>query len=302
MKYISITRAQKVCAGMGVKMIEMDSRYFNKVKPMVESADLNTMFAVAVLERKIKGKVFIDDEASPASFYIQNPCGMSLLYGESKKEEFFKELADFMVNEDNVRSKYEYLQVYPNLLYEKVNKILGKNRIKIDPNKPYLTSNLPEEAKNVLEYQRINFLFHIEKYLNNKGSHIPRNYKIIMTTEEIFNELEGTVIPKDYWNNYNEFMDNGLGFTLIAENGCPISTAFASFTSSNKLEIGIETNEHYRFSGCAYMVCSHLIEYCITNGLEPVWSCNSANVGSRRLAEKLGFEEAKRVPYYRLAK
>ncbi len=48
--------------------------------------------------------------------------------------------------------------------------------------------------------------------------------------------------------------------------------------------------------------CSTLIEYCLENSYEPVWACRLENVGSYKLAEKLGFEMYGEVPYYRLSK
>ncbi|MFA9378034.1 MAG: GNAT family N-acetyltransferase [Lachnotalea sp.] len=95
-------------------------------------------------------------------------------------------------------------------------------------------------------------------------------------------------------------MKNAIGYTVVKEDNILISTAFAAFVDEKRLEIGIETNEEFRGSGFATLVCSRLIDYCIAKGYEPVWSCNGANMGSRKLANKLGFEELKKVPYYRL--
>lgn len=282
-------------------MIELDIKDYGDVTPIIRSADINTMFALSVLEGKISGKVFVDDKASHASFYIQHPYGMSLLYGEAKNEDFYIRLASHLLNAENVRNEFEWLQVYPASLYSKMDVILGTNLIKKDPNEPYKKSSLPEEDKKVLEYQRINFIFNKDKFLTFKSNLVDKNYKMVRTSESIFNQFEGSVVPKYFWNDSSDFIKNGIGFTLL-DDDIPVSTAFASFIIDDKLELGIETLKKKQGSGFGSIVCAKLIDYCLENGYEPVWSCNSGNIESRMLAHKLGFEELKRIPYYRLPK
>lgn len=283
-------------------MIKLDMQNYKNVIPLIKTADINTMFALSVLEGKVEGKVYIDDEASPNSFYIQHPYGMVLLYGETNKEDFYVQLTSHMLNLENVRSKFEWLQVYPASLYSKIDTILGNNLIKKKLNEPYEQSYLPEEDKKVLEYQRINFVFNKEKFIEFKKSLVTRNYRVVTTSEVIFNQLDGSVIPKHFWNNSSDFMNNGIGYTLLLDNDFPASTAFSSSFIDDKLEIGIETHSKNHGMGFGAYVCAKLIDYCIEYGYEPVWSCNSGNIGSRKLAHRLGFEEFKRVPYYRLSK
>jgi len=66
------------------------------------------------------------------------------------------------------------------------------------------------------------------------------------------------------------------------------------------LEIGIETTKGYVRKGFALQSCSALIDYCLENKLEPVWGCKLENVGSFKLAQKLGFEPTFFIPFYKL--
>jgi L-amino acid N-acyltransferase YncA len=50
----------------------------------------------------------------------------------------------------------------------------------------------------------------------------------------------------------------------------------------------------------ALYTCSALIDYCLANNFEPVWACRHENTGSFRLAEKIGFESVRTIPYYQL--
>lgn len=282
-------------------MILLCSGDYQKIIPIVRSANINTMFALSILERKVEGKVFIDRKVSPASFYIHHPYGMALLCGETNNEDFYMRLASYMLNIEKTRDKIEWLQVYPVSLHTKVEDILGHNLIRINPDEPYVETPVWEADRKVIEYQRINFIFNKEKYLffiRNLQCH---DCKIVTTSESIFYQLDGSVVPKKFWNNFGDFVKNGVGFTLL-KRGFPVSTAFSSFVIDNRLEIGIETFSNNRSSGFASIICAKLIDYCLANGYEPVWSCNSGNIGSRNLAHKLGFEEIIRVPYYRLPK
>lgn len=280
-------------------MIELKKEKFQNLILTLREVEINTLFAMSVLERKVDGKVFVDDSISPASFYLQHPYGMSLLYGENGNEEFYGELKPYLLNSDKCRKRTEWLQVYPAALYPKMDTLLGDNLSKKGSEEPYSDPSAMEAGK-VLEYQRINFTFRKEKYLAFKRSLPNEHAEIVSTTEDIFNQLAGNVVPKYFWDSYCDFEKHGIGFTLLLKDRIPASTAFASYAIDRKLEIGIETSTDYRGSGFAARVCARLIDYCLDNGLEPVWSCSSGNIGSRKLAGKLGFEECKRIPYYRL--
>ncbi|MCO7126457.1 GNAT family N-acetyltransferase [Sporolactobacillus shoreicorticis] len=283
----------------GVQVIELKKERFRELIPILRTADINSLFAMSVLEGKVGGKVFVDDSASPASFYLQHPYGMNLLFGENGKEDFYESLKPHLLDFHKTRKKAEWLQVYPAALYSKMDTLLADRLRKKDPEEPYSDSSVVEAGK-VLEYQRINFIFQQEKYLSFRKSLPSKHQKIVSTTELIFNRLAGSVVPKYFWNSFRDFEAYGIGFTLLLNDKIPASTAFASFVIDRKLEIGIETVADYRGSGFAASVCAQLIDYCLEHGLEPVWSCNSGNIGSRKLAQKLGFEECKRIPYYRL--
>jgi len=277
-------------------MILLDAQEYVHFIPALSSADINTMFARFVLQEKVTGRVFADQNGYPASLYIQHPYGMSLLCGESRSEDFYEKLTAFMLNLDKSRDRIEWLQVYPASLYSRLEAILGPNLIKKDPDETF-TGLLSEEEGKVLEYQRINYKFDKASYLDFKRNLPHHDRRVVSITDDIFDQLDGSVVPKHFWNNSGDFIGNGIGFTIL-ENGIPISAAFSSFIIDNQLEIGIETLVDYRGAGLASMVCAALIDYCLDHGFEPVWACSSGNTGSRKLAEKLGFMEAKRVPYY----
>lgn len=122
---------------------------------------------------------------------------------------------------------------------------------------------------------------------------------IVPTTAEMFDALDGSVVPKQFWRDADQFMRMAGGFTAIVE-GELAATAFCSYRHGMQLEIGIETAPRHRGNGLAQLVASALIDHCLCRGLEPVWACRLENVGSYRLATKLGFIPVRQLPYYRL--
>lgn len=94
-------------------------------------------------------------------------------------------------------------------------------------------------------------------------------------------------------------MRDGIGFCLLV-NSEVAAQAFAASIIDNFLEIGIETSAKFRGKGYAQVVASSVIDYCIEHGLTPVWACRYENIGSYKVAQKLGFQVEKLLPYYKL--
>jgi GNAT superfamily N-acetyltransferase len=269
----------------------LDFKDYKKVLPLVENAEINILFALFVLKGGIRGEVFTDNTVNPSAVYLKHPYGMSLAAGSTENDLFNNSLLDHLLNKTKYRSRTEWLQVYPEKWHSKIRNMLGNNLVKINPGKS-------AKQGKVTEYGRINFKFNPGKYKKIKIK--KDNRKIVRTTNEMVRRIKGSVIPSCFWNSPEDFHTNGIGFSLLTENGIPASTAFASFIVDNKLEIGIETAPKHRGKAYAFTVSSALIDYCLNKGFEPVWSCHTENHGSIKLALKLGFEEHLRIPYYRL--
>ena len=113
--------------------------------------------------------------------------------------------------------------------------------------------------------------------------------------------MKGSVIPKNFWDNYDDFQKNGVGFSTYIDDELAC-TAFSSCIMDDFLELGMETVPEHRGKGMAVYTCAQLVEYSLEHGYEPIWACSLANRGSYELAKKLGFEVSLQIPYYRLSK
>lgn len=267
---------------------------YDKVLSHIKEVMINNLFARSVVERIIPGKVFVDNYTNPGTFFIVHPYGMSLLFGNSTNADFNSKFLQYSLNLDKSRNKHEWMQAFPDQ-WEGVLKDLYSG---------YLINshdNTDNRETGIIELNtRVLFKFNRSRYFNTKINVFPDNCQVVFTNEAIFNEMPGAVIPRNFWDSYNDFSKMGAGFSVL-HNHEIASTAFSAYAIDNMLELGIESVPQYRGKGFAQIACSALIDFCLEKNLEPVWSCRLENKSSFILAEKLGFEVYKKLPYYRLS-
>ena len=274
-------------------MILLETERYNKIIEPLHSVTINNLFARAVVEKKLFGKIYVDNQDNPKTYYVIHPYGMTLLFGDWSNDEFNVKFKGYALNENNVRNIYpEWMQVFPHEWNDTLFKLFGNKLVNSKDNK---------EEKGIIELNtRVNFKFNYEKYRNRVERQIS-DIEIIRTDGNVFDNMPGSVVPRFYYNNKNDFLENGIGFSLFYKKQLA-ATTFAAWIIDNKLEIGIETIKEFQGKGFAEMVCQKIIEYCIQNNYEPIWSCRLENIGSCVLAEKLGFEPILKIPYYKLSK
>mgnify|MGYP004572075523 CR=1 FL=1 len=97
-------------------------------------------------------------------------------------------------------------------------------------------------------------------------------------------------LQKYHFFNYNsgeDFLNNSFGFCINKDNEV-LSACTACLLSKKSAEISIITSPNFRKKGLATLVAAKFILYCLENNLIPHW--DAANLFSRLLAEKLGYE------------
>ena len=260
-------------------MLELNKDSYEILHEPVMQVPFNMLMARSVIMGHADGRIFVDSYESPQSFYIVHPYGMTFLCGNSNNEAFNKGLFDYFSS--NERKKDEWLQAFPR-------------------DWDIVMKCLVDEGK-AITYSRLNFKFDKARFYEKYRKVDKSQHEIISTPTDMLFEISGSVVPRDYWKTPEQFSEIAKAFTIMID-GKPASTAFTSARHDDKLEIGIETMGDYHGKGLGYLACAKLVEYCIENNLEPVWSCRLENTASAKLAEKLGFVEASRMPYYHIPK
>jgi len=272
-------------------MILLSKNDYIKGIELVKQIKINHLFARAVLENHVNGTVYADNADNPKTFYVFHPYGISLLFGETENGVFNSKLTDYLLNRNKSRNKIEWMQAFPDLWHKKLKDLLDNHLIKANDNQ------VNPDDYEVAEYTRVNFKFNIEKYLDFKRVNLIAKHNIQRTDKAMYYSMNGSVLPRYFWNDADQFCEKGIGFSVIMD-GVPASTAYSAFVFPDKLEIGIETDANYRGKGLAMYSCSALIDYCIEKNLEPIWACKLENTASYQLAQKLGFGPTLYIPFY----
>jgi len=256
-------------------MFLLTENHYPIVSKALEQVDFNVMFARSVLAGHISGRVYADCYSIPKSFYIAHDYGLSLLFGKTDNKQFNDELMNYFMENDGTRARDVQVQAFPRKWDNFFDNLITANKAK--------------------RYNRLNFTFDENMFIKNNPSF--HNNQIKPTTLDMFNNIEGLVVPKEFWRDEREFMKKAASYTILVDDK-PASTAFAAYRHDDLLEIGIETLSEYRGKGLARVVCVALINHCLENKLTPMWSCRLENTASVKLAKKLGFLETKRFPFY----
>lgn len=276
-------------------MVLLQTECYYKLKNYFQNIDFNSLFAQAVIDNVVHGKVYVDVVDDPKTFYVVHGYGMSLLGGDHTNAEFNLSFKKYVLNNNKKRTSIEWLQVFPAYWNEVVKEMFGDVLIKNGER-----DQTPDTVSVELN-TRVNFKFNQKLFEQTRNQHklVDQHIKIIKNTTDVYTTMTGSVIPKAFWNSAEDFKQKGVGFGLYY-NERLVSTAFSSFCAPGQLELGIETVEAFKGKGFAELVCTALIEYCIARNLEPIWACRLENIGSYKLAQKLGFVPYKELPYYKL--
>jgi hypothetical protein len=273
-------------------MILLDPIKYNQVNKPLSQVTINNLFARTIVEKHLSGKIYVDHATSPSTFHVVHPYGMSLLFGNPNNEEFNNKFRDYALNKNKQRNAFEWLQTFPDKWDAVLDDLFGNDLVKF-------TDEEDKKKNNIELNTRVNFKFNPDKYAIFKEDHCRNDFIIVLTDQDIFQNMKGSVVPMHFWENSEHFLKNGIGFSLFYMNKLA-ATAFSAYLHDNFLEIGIETFNEFRGKGLAQYSCAALIDYCIENNLEPLWSCRLENTGSYLLAQKLGFEPTMKRRYYRL--
>ncbi len=108
---------------------------------------------------------------------------------------------------------------------------------------------------------------------------------------DIFKNCQWFDIISKCYGSAEVFLQNGFGYVLRNndDSGEIIGEVYAAFLGGGFCEVGITTHPDYQGQGVATNIACYLIIRCIRDNLIPIWSCNYENLGSLKVALKVGF-------------
>jgi RimJ/RimL family protein N-acetyltransferase len=131
----------------------------------------------------------------------------------------------------------------------------------------------------------------------NWQSALPAGFQVAPITRR-FLENPSLEIPGDVqdvlkrWFQDSQTPPRDFGFAALQENRI-VSWATIDFVTGGMGDAGVFTLEDYRRKGLALAVCGAAMEHAFSQGLTEVhWTCDEQNLGSIRIAERLGCERS----------
>lgn len=132
-----------------------------------------------------------------------------------------------------------------------------------------------------------------------RGS-LPEGFALHRIDRELYDRAGSEPWSRDLVSQYPDYKCYerlGLGFVVL-EGERIVSGASSYGTYRGGIEIEIDTHRDYRRRGLALCCSAALILECLDRGLYPSW--DAQNVGSVRLAEKLGYHFSHAYPVYEI--
>jgi GNAT superfamily N-acetyltransferase len=99
------------------------------------------------------------------------------------------------------------------------------------------------------------------------------------------------------WPSLERFYEYGFGAAALLKDEI-ICWCTAEYVSKGACGIGIETLRAYQNKGVATATAAHFVDHCLRRNINPYWECWRDNIGSVRVAEKVGFEKIQEAPFW----
>jgi GNAT superfamily N-acetyltransferase len=142
------------------------------------------------------------------------------------------------------------------------------------------------EGKNGVEFdRRVEYRFD-----NLQQSELKCDYRIERINENNYDKIQGRIIPSFSWSSKEQFLEKGFGYVAL-DGDEVIAIAFSAAVSSEEIDIGVETDEHYRHKGLAKALADKMCREVLSVGKKPVWAHAVSNEGSKNTALSVGFVE-----------
>ena len=256
-------------------MVQLQENQFYKISHFLPQINCDVVYGYSIIEKRQKGRVFVDDAENPRSMILWHFCGFAFVAGYAENEDFNKCLMQLLSGKFG-ESQRDFILFVNNRDW---------NRILVET-----------KRFNIQVAERLRFRFN-NNLLSKKKIAIPVGYHVEEMDENIINRLSGHIVPSYSWHTDEAFLHNGKGYCLMEGNNIA-SNAFSASIGNNSIDIGIETMHDYRMRGLAAPTAYVMVKYCLDNGFEPVWGCSATNIGSCRVAKSIGFEVVDSYPMY----
>lgn len=108
---------------------------------------------------------------------------------------------------------------------------------------------------------------------------------MLQSHESLRREIEGL------WGNTENYLQHDVGWIALSSDGGVMGRCNAAFLGDGLAELAIQVSKSVRGQGIGFQLARNFIQDCLGRGVIPNWTCDTQNVPSFRMAQKLGFRE-----------
>jgi RimJ/RimL family protein N-acetyltransferase len=99
------------------------------------------------------------------------------------------------------------------------------------------------------------------------------------------------------WPSLGRFRQKGFGMAAVV-GARIVCWCTAEYVSEGQCGIGIEVIDEFQNKGIATATAARFLEHCMNQNIVPHWECDQENIGSVRVAEKVGFERTEETVFW----
>ncbi|WP_239646695.1 GNAT family N-acetyltransferase [Bacillus zhangzhouensis] len=229
------------------------------------------VFVDAILDGIINGNLYVDDVEQPLVYFLEAACGIYYVAGKAEAE---LSLCSTFIED----------------VYKRQRRQNGRFTL-FSANKPSDVMMKKCLGSHLNEMQRHAYSF------PSALPHLPaphQGYMAKCTNEQVI--TASRAFPhsyyETYWGETARFLSKGIGIAIL-DGEHVASECISIFSSEDRVDLDIWTDEAYRGKGLALLAGQQMVSTCLEKGMTPYWDCDVHNLASVKLAEKLGFQWTK---------
>ena len=257
---------------------ELEKSEFRRVLPLFQGYLQDPMMH-AVIEGRSSGRVFADDTADPGAAFVWTGTECAYVAGGEDNSRFKQALQQLVLAEIIPAAQSggrDFLSIFsfPESYAAKLENLFSA---RVPLRTPLSTFSFDEErfyARHREPRERLAGAIRLQR-IGAKELSDPQNAY-----------LAGEMAA--YWGTIESFLDEGSGYCLL-EGDNLVSWCYVQAYGQGTQTLDIWTAPNHRRRGLGTLVGAAVIDSSLAQGYSPFWISDKANVGSRRLAERLGF-------------
>lgn len=260
-------------------MIELNPSEFPSVLPLIVESK-QEVIPFAICQGINPGRIFIDQKDNPQIVMIWTTVGYYFLFGDPSSISDLESISQILTQ-----------------VFIPASQATGETGFILIPSSPGWKTIIPIllPDREVIEIYRCPHILNIDSFQQKADwrMQIPPGFHLQSIDESIVQKI-GVLAS---WSSMEDFLTNGIGYALVKGEEIA-STCVSVFSSSEKVEMDVNTDEKFRRLGLAGLICSAFIEKCTQSGKLPNWECFWDNEPSVNLAKKLGFITLDEYPVF----